>query len=66
MVYETKNPGSLDLDSESEEDPDIAKVKMAYLDEKVSAICALGHFACASPRAFAPYFEKTLSMLDAK
>lgn len=38
---------------------------MAYLDEKVAAICALGHFAKASPVTFQPYMERTLGMLEA-
>jgi len=38
---------------------------MAYIDEKVAAICALGHFAAAAPKQFGPYFEKTIDVLEA-
>lgn len=68
VVYENEKKQDFDLgsDSDDEKDIDVAKVKMAYLDEKVAAICALGHFAVASPKTFGPYFDQTINMLDSK
>jgi hypothetical protein len=41
------------LDSDSEEDVNFTgNFKMAYVYEKIAAICALGHFAQASPKTY--------------
>ena len=67
VTYQS-NKEQFDLGSDSDDEDgeqDVANVKMAYIDEKVAAICALGHFAVASPKTFGPYFEKTMNMLEA-
>jgi len=55
----------MDFDSDDESGMDkTAKVDMACIDEKVAAICALGHFSVATPYVFQNYFPRIIDMLD--
>jgi hypothetical protein len=50
---------SLDTDSEDEE----VQVKLTELDEKASAIHAMGELAKSCPLKFVPYFQKAYQIL---
>ena len=55
----------MNFDSEDEDAiGDTAKVNMAYIDEKVAAICAIGYFAVATPLVVKPYMDRIVLMLD--
>lgn len=56
---------SLDTDSEDEQKSGrVLNVKIGYMDEKASAIYALGAFAKACPSAFRPHWPRVLAVLD--
>lgn len=64
-VKEKKGEFSLDTDSEDEEKSGrVVNVKVGYMDEKASAIYALGAFAKACPTAFKPHWPRVLAILD--
>lgn len=44
------------LDSDDEEENFSGSFKMAFVYEKIAAICALGNFAQATPKQYFPYF----------
>ena len=53
LQYEKQKGDEFDEDSDDEDGVvEYAEIKMSYLDEKVAALCALGHFAMAAPQQF--------------
>jgi hypothetical protein len=60
-----KEDFSLDTDSEDEaKSGRVVNVKIGYMDEKASAIYALGAFAKACPSAFKKHWPRVLAILD--
>jgi len=67
--YAEKNKDKIQIaesDSDSENDEDLkgVSVRTAFLDEKVSALHALGRFAKYCPKGFLPFMRDSLEAMD--